>query len=57
MKTAMINIENLKKQRENIFFSSHTILFILNIDLDDIPTSSIPKENSTNTKGVLFVNK
>jgi len=36
MKTAMINIENLKKQRENIFFSSHTILFILNIDLDDI---------------------
>jgi hypothetical protein len=28
-----------------------------NIDLDDIPTSSIPKENSTNTKGVLFVNK
>ncbi|MBK8328075.1 MAG: PAS domain S-box protein [Bacteroidetes bacterium] len=32
----MINIENLKKQRENIFFSSHTILFILNIDLDDI---------------------
>jgi PAS domain S-box-containing protein len=38
MKTTINNIETLKKQRENIFFSSHTILFILNIDLNDIIT-------------------
>jgi hypothetical protein len=38
MKTTITNIETLKKQRENIFFSSHTILFILNTDLNDIVT-------------------
>jgi PAS domain S-box-containing protein len=38
MKTNDVMIEELKKQRENIFFSSHTILFILNIDLYDIVT-------------------
>lgn len=38
MKTNDVIIEQLKKQRENIFFSSHTILFILNIDLHDIVT-------------------
>ncbi len=38
MKTNDVIIEQLKKQRENIFFSSHTILFILNTDLNDIVT-------------------
>ena len=38
MKNNDVLIEQLRKQRENIFFSSHKILFILNIDLNDIVT-------------------
>ncbi len=55
MNTNEINIENLKKQRENIFFSSHTILFILNIDLQDIVTQVYYSEKSFNE--ITFVGK
>lgn len=46
MNNSEFTIEELKKQRENIFFSSHTILFILNIDLLDLVTQVNYVENS-----------
>jgi len=55
MKTILANIENLRKQRESIYFSSQTILCILTIDLHEVVTHVNFKE-STFT-GVEFIGK